>query len=123
MEMNMGFKKRISDFLYKIQKSRAGFYAAICLAVVTVLASILYFVFWPDNLMHSDMAAEVMLSKLLSEEGSLISKNWFYSTEPDFQKLVLFDGDQDCIHAACHDTVVPFYQRFWCRKADFRYFL
>ena len=81
MEMNMGFKKRISDFLYKIQKSRAGFYAAICLAVVTVLASILYFVFWPDNLMHSDMAAEVMLSKLLSEEGSLISKNWFYSTE------------------------------------------
>lgn len=81
MEMNMGVKKRITDFFYKIQKSRAGFYAAVCLAVVTVLASILYFVFWPDNLMHSDMAAEVMLSKLLSEEGGLLSKNWFYSTE------------------------------------------
>lgn len=58
-----------------------GLYASIALAFLTLAASIIYFIIWPDNLMHSDMAAEVLLSKLLSEEGGLISKNWFYSTE------------------------------------------
>ena len=48
---------------------------------ITLLCLILYFVFFPDNLMHSDMAAEVLLSKLLADEGHLLSTNWFYSTE------------------------------------------
>lgn len=56
-------------------------YGAMALAAVTLLASVLFFVIWPDNLMHSDMAAEVLLSKLLAEEGGLMSTNWFYSTE------------------------------------------
>ncbi|MBD5544503.1 MAG: hypothetical protein HDR01_09750 [Lachnospiraceae bacterium] len=40
--------------------------------------------FWllrPDNLMHSDTTAEVILSKLLADENKLITKNWYYSTE------------------------------------------
>ena len=56
-------------------------YGAIVLAILTLLASILFFVICPDNLMHSDMAAEVILSKLLAEEGGLMSANWYYSTE------------------------------------------
>ncbi len=48
---------------------------------LTVLALVAFCIFCPDNLMHSDTTAEVVLSKLLAEEGSLISKNWFYSTE------------------------------------------
>ena len=47
----------------------------------TVLALVAFCIFCPDNLMHSDTTAEVVLSKLLAEEGGLISKNWFYSTE------------------------------------------
>lgn len=62
-------------------KSSIFQYAAMALAFITLLLLILFFVFWPDNLMHSDMAAEVILSKLLSEEGGLLSKNWYYSTE------------------------------------------
>lgn len=48
---------------------------------LTVLALVAFCIFCPDNLMHSDTTAEVVLSKLLAEEGGLLSKNWFYSTE------------------------------------------
>ncbi len=34
-----------------------------------------------DYLVDSDMASELVLSKLLSEEIGLLSKNWYYSTE------------------------------------------
>lgn len=68
----MGFLKDKSS-IYK--------YGAMALAFGTLLLLVLFFVFWPDNLMHSDMAAEVLLSKLLSEEGGLLSQNWYYSTE------------------------------------------
>jgi hypothetical protein len=63
------------------EKSSIYQYAAMALAFGTLLLVVLFFVFWPDNLMHSDMAAEVILSKLLSGEGGLLSKNWYYSTE------------------------------------------
>lgn len=56
-------------------------YGTMALMGITLLCLILYFVFFPDNLMHSDMAAEVLLSKLLADEGHLLSTNWFYSTE------------------------------------------
>lgn len=56
-------------------------YAAMILAFMTILLTILFFVFCPDNLMHSDMAAEVILSKLLSKEGGLLAADWYYSTE------------------------------------------
>ncbi|MBQ8198863.1 MAG: hypothetical protein IJZ76_05510 [Lachnospiraceae bacterium] len=55
--------------------------AFLGLCIVTVLALSLFCILCPDNLMHSDTTAEVILSKLLAEEGSLISKEWFYSTE------------------------------------------
>lgn len=51
------------------------------LAFMTIALTILFFVFCPDNLMHSDMAAEVILSKLLAKEGGLLSSDWYYSTE------------------------------------------
>lgn len=62
-------------------KSSLYQYGAMALAFVTLAASVLFFAVYPDNLMHSDMSAEVILSKLLSEEGGLLSPNWFYSTE------------------------------------------
>ncbi|MBE6730426.1 MAG: hypothetical protein E7564_01910 [Ruminococcaceae bacterium] len=34
-----------------------------------------------DNLINSDHSSELVLGKLLSEEGGLLSTNWFYSTE------------------------------------------
>lgn len=62
-------------------KSSLCQYGAMALAFVTLAASVLFFAVYPDNLMHSDMSAEVILSKLLSEEGGILSPNWFYSTE------------------------------------------
>lgn len=66
--------------LYEKLKKNIGF-AAMLLAGITFVLLILFFVLFPDNLMHSDMAAEVILSKLLADEGKLLSKSWFYSTE------------------------------------------
>ena len=34
-----------------------------------------------DNLINSDHSSELVLGKLLSEEGGILSTNWFYSTE------------------------------------------
>ncbi|MCR5282147.1 MAG: hypothetical protein K6E18_02155 [Lachnospiraceae bacterium] len=48
---------------------------------VTILALVLYTFLYLNHLMHSDMAAEVILSKLLAERGEWISTEWFYSTE------------------------------------------
>lgn len=41
----------------------------------------IFIIFFMDNLMHSDMSAEVILSKLLCTEHKLITKDWYYSTE------------------------------------------
>ena len=64
-----------------LKKKKLWEYGAMLLSALTLFLMILFFVIFPDNLMHSDMAAEVILSKLLSEEGRLLSPNWFYSTE------------------------------------------
>ena len=55
------------------------FLLALILIVIGALA--LFCIFCLDHLMHSDMSAEVVLSKLLSDENSILSKNWYYSTE------------------------------------------
>lgn len=47
----------------------------------TILALVLFVLFCMDNLMHSDMSAEVILSKLLADENKLVTKDWYYSTE------------------------------------------
>jgi len=56
-------------------------YAFLIVTGVIILALVLFCIFKPDNLMHSDMAAEVILSKLLADQNRLITKDWFYSTE------------------------------------------
>ena len=49
---------------------------------LALIAALTWFcLFRPDHLMHSDMSAEVILSKLLADENRLISPNWYYSTE------------------------------------------
>lgn len=80
-DLKMSLAERMKLQIKKIFSEKIMMWSAFCLMAITLLASILFFVIWPDNLMHSDMAAEVLLSKLLSQEGGLISKNWFYSTE------------------------------------------
>ena len=56
-------------------------YGFLAIAGVIILALVLFCIIKPDNLMHSDMAAEVILSKLLADQNQLITKDWFYSTE------------------------------------------
>ena len=48
------------------------------------LALISWFLFlnqYAIHMINSDMSSELVLSKLLNEEKSLLSKNWYYSTE------------------------------------------
>lgn len=78
-------EKSVNYKQMKIKKSRKAWsrqeVAFALLAAATVLMLALYCIFCLDNLMHSDTAAEVVLSKLLAEENKLITENWFYSTE------------------------------------------
>lgn len=56
----------------------------ICLYAVNaliLLGLILFVLLKPDNLMHSDTTAEVILSRLLADQNKLITTDWFYSTE------------------------------------------
>lgn len=73
--------ENINNPLKKSNKFSFPELALIALFGLTVLALAAFCIFCPDNLMHSDTTAEVVLSKLLAEEGGLLSKNWFYSTE------------------------------------------
>lgn len=55
-----------------------GIAAAACAFFILLVLNI----FWGNHWIDSDMAAEMIFSKLLSEEGSMIaSSNWYYSTE------------------------------------------
>ena len=40
-----------------------------------------YLLFCRSGYLDSDMSSELMLAELLSREGGIISKNWYYSTE------------------------------------------
>lgn len=62
-------------------KTRLYEYGFAITTSVIILCLVLFCIFKPDNLMHSDTTAEVILSKLLADENKLITKNWFYSTE------------------------------------------
>ena len=70
--------KKTEKQSHKFHGAETAFFVLFAL---TVLALGAFCIFCPDNLMHSDTTAEVVLSKLLAEEGGLLSKNWFYSTE------------------------------------------
>lgn len=57
-----------------------------CLGYFTLLVGlfvILCFFMWHhvDGLLDSDMASEMLLGKILSEENAVLTQNWFYSTE------------------------------------------
>lgn len=69
------------DVMKKIWKKMIYEYGFLAVTGVIVLSLVLFCVLRPDNLMHSDTTAEVILSKLLADENKLITKNWFYSTE------------------------------------------
>lgn len=57
-------------------------YASIAALAGSVLILIILNIFWGEHWIDSDMAAEMIFSKLLAEEGGLIaSSNWYYSTE------------------------------------------
>ena len=57
-------------------------YASAILLSGAVLILIVVNVLWGEHWINSDMAAEMIFSKLLAEEGRLIaSSNWYYSTE------------------------------------------
>lgn len=57
-------------------------FASVILLSGAVLILIVVNVLWGEHWINSDMAAEMIFSKLLAEEGRLIaSSNWYYSTE------------------------------------------
>ena len=66
------FLKNKKDLLY--------FSTAAVLAAVHIVIILLIRIRMPYFL-DSDMSSELLLSRILSEEHSLMSKNWFYSTE------------------------------------------
>lgn len=45
------------------------------------LAACLFVAKYASNFIDADMSSELVLARLLADEGSIISKNWFYSTE------------------------------------------
>ncbi|MBE5870328.1 MAG: hypothetical protein E7294_03555 [Lachnospiraceae bacterium] len=64
------------------KEEKAVCIGSLGLAGITILALVLFALFCMDNLMHSDMSAEVILSKLLADEHKLVmTKDWYYSTE------------------------------------------
>lgn len=69
------------DVMKKQWKNKIYEYGFLAVTGVILLSLVLFCILKPDNLMHSDTTAEVILSKLLADENKLITKNWFYSTE------------------------------------------
>ena len=57
-------------------------YASVVVLSASILILIILNVLWGQHWIDSDMAAEMIFSKLLAEEGGVIaSSNWYYSTE------------------------------------------
>lgn len=54
---------------------------SIAWLAVWYLAACFFVIRFANNYIDSDMSSELVLARLLADEGSLISKNWFYSTE------------------------------------------
>jgi len=52
------------------------------LLLIAGISMLIWINFMKQNYsLHNDSAAELALSKLLSEEGGILSRNWYYSTE------------------------------------------
>lgn len=59
-------------------KERWPYYAILLLGIVFTVS--VFFIYGRD-LLDSDMSSEMILAKLLHDEGGIVSKNWCYSTE------------------------------------------
>lgn len=58
------------------------FACAVILLVGVLFMLTMLNIFWGDHWIDSDMAAEMIFSKLIAEEGGLLTtENWYYSTE------------------------------------------
>lgn len=73
----------MSKLQVKPQK-RGGLILAWTIAAAWYIADVLYIWFNGNNLLNSDVAAELILAKELNKEGTLLSTNWYYSTELSF---------------------------------------
>lgn len=63
-------------------KKKIAKHGAFILLGLVFLALVLLNLFWQDHWLDSDMAAEMMFSKLLSESGHIFATpEWYYSTE------------------------------------------
>lgn len=63
-------------------KEKIARYGSFVLLGLAFLALVLFNLLWQDHWLNSDMAAEMIFSKLLSESGHIFATpNWYYSTE------------------------------------------
>lgn len=64
------------------ETNKKRIYFAYVVLALAFLMLLLLNIIWGDHWIDSDMAAEMMFSKLIAEEnGYLTTKNWYYSTE------------------------------------------
>lgn len=67
----------------KTEKNREkGFIWAVCILGIAFLLLLFLNIFYGDHWLDSDMAAEMIFSKQIAQEGGYFTtKNWYYSTE------------------------------------------
>lgn len=64
------------------RKSRDWFFIFSWIALIVVFAALVtYLCLHVEDLLDSDMSSELILAKLLQENGGILSGDWFYSTE------------------------------------------
>lgn len=62
-------------------KKKNTWIPALAFLIVCYAMACAYMALYGNNILDADMSSELVLAKLLSDEGSIISKNWYYSTE------------------------------------------
>ena len=79
--MHGRLRERI-DMKEKKQRKVQPFHLAVCMVIGALLMLTILNILFGDHWLDSDMAAEMIFSKLIAEEGGLLTtKNWYYSTE------------------------------------------
>lgn len=64
------------------KKTKISFIFALSVLGAAFVMLLVLNIFWGEHWLDSDMAAEMIFSKLIAEEGGLFTtKNWYYSTE------------------------------------------
>ena len=62
--------------------------------LLLIICAIIYWIFLYNNLEYltdSDQASNMIYAKMLLEEGSLFSKNWYFSTYVDFRLNLVYN--------------------------------